>query len=62
VVDAIITASKVVRLERKYFQPKGIIWEKIAKGQLDGMPLLYELQRVLNKKNSLEEKSNCTQM
>jgi hypothetical protein len=40
----------VVRLERKYFQPKGITWEKIAKGKLEDMPFLYELQRVLNKK------------
>ena len=43
VVDAIITPSKVVRIKRKYSQPKGIIWEKLTKQQLNNMTTLHEL-------------------
>ena len=47
-VDGGITPSRVVRVERKYSQPKGIIWEKITKQELEGMPILREFKRILN--------------
>jgi len=46
VVDAIITPNKVVRVERKYPQPRGIIWEKLSKDDLTAMPILNELKRI----------------
>jgi 5-formyltetrahydrofolate cyclo-ligase len=45
VVDVVITPSKVVRVERKYIQPKGIIWEKLTKHQLKNIPMLQELKK-----------------
>jgi len=50
VVDAIFTPSKVIRVERRYPQPKGIIWEKLTEHQLEDMPILHELKRILNLK------------
>ena len=47
VVDAIITPSKVVRIERKYSQPKGIIWEKLTKQQLNNIKSLQELKSII---------------
>lgn len=52
VVDAVITPSKVVRVERKYTQPKGIIWEKLTKHELKDMLILLELKKILNSKSS----------
>ncbi len=46
VVDAVITPSKVVKMERKYPQPRGVIWDKITKQKLDDMPILQELKRI----------------
>jgi len=48
VMDAIVTPSKVVRVERKHPQPKGIIWKKVTKHELEDMPILHELKRMLN--------------
>jgi len=45
-VDAIITPTKVVRVERRGTQPKGIIWEKIGPQHLTRMPILLELRRM----------------
>jgi len=49
VVDAIITPSKIVRLERKYPQPRGIIWERLSKDDLTAMPILNELRDIIHK-------------
>ena len=49
VVDAIITPTKVVRVERKHSHPKGIIWEKITKRQMKSIPILQELKIFLIK-------------
>ncbi len=48
VVDAIFTPKKIVRVERKYSQPKGIIWENLTEQQLREMPILHELKKILN--------------
>ena len=50
VVDAIITPSKVVGMERKYPQPRGIIWEKLSEHELEAMPILKELKRIMSSK------------
>ncbi|MCP8310872.1 MAG: 5-formyltetrahydrofolate cyclo-ligase [Candidatus Methylarchaceae archaeon HK01M] len=47
-VDVIITPSKVLRVERKYSQPRGIFWEKLTKHQLEDMHILLELRKILN--------------
>jgi len=54
-VDAIITPTRVIRVERKDPQPKGIFWEKISPNQLRDMPLLLELKGILENK----KKSHC---
>ncbi len=51
IVDAIITPTRVARIERKYSQPKGIIWEKITKHQMKDIPTLKELKTFLIKEN-----------
>jgi len=45
VVDAIITPTKVIRLERRYPQPKGIMWEKLTKHHYENMPILQDLKK-----------------
>ena len=49
VVDAIITPTKVARVERELSQPKGIIWEKITERQMKDIPTLQELKIFLIK-------------
>ena len=44
-VDAIFTPDKKVKVERKYCQPTGIIWEKLTKNQLEDIPILHELKK-----------------
>jgi 5-formyltetrahydrofolate cyclo-ligase len=44
-VDAIFTPTTVIRVNRTRPQPKGIIWEKLKKHQLNTMPVLRELKR-----------------
>lgn len=44
-VDAITTPTKVIRVERKHTQPKGIMWERLTPHQFEAMPLLQELRR-----------------
>lgn len=45
-VDAIITPTRVVRVERSLRRPEGIFWEKIAPKQLREIPILRELKAV----------------
>jgi len=43
-LDAIFTPTQIIRVDRKNPQPKGIIWDKISKTQIETMPLLQELK------------------
>lgn len=52
IVDAIVTPSRVVRVERKYPQPKGILWEKLNVRELEVMPVLKELKTALSSRAS----------
>jgi 5-formyltetrahydrofolate cyclo-ligase len=45
IVDAIFTPTQVIKIKRKHTQPKGIIWDKISKHQIETMPLLQELMK-----------------
>ena len=53
VVDAIITPNKIVRVERKYPQPRGIIWEKLSKDDFTAMPILNELKDIIHRDPTL---------
>lgn len=44
IVDFIITPTQVLRVDRKYRQPKGIIWSKLKPEDIDRMPILLELK------------------
>lgn len=46
VVDAIITPTRVIRIDRRKLRPKGIIWELINSDRLGSMPLLLELKKI----------------
>ena len=50
VVNAIFTPERSVVVEKKYSQPRGIIWEKLTEHQLREMPILQELRRTLNER------------
>jgi len=50
VVEALFAPSKVIRIERNYSQPRGIIWEKLTEHQISGMPILHELRKIQNRR------------
>jgi len=52
-VDAIITPTKVIRIQRRNQQPTGIFWEKISPNQLEDMPILLELRKIAKGRTSL---------
>jgi len=54
-VDVIITPTRVLRLNRKYRQPKGIIWSKLKPEDIERMPVLSKLKN-LSKEISKELK------
>jgi 5-formyltetrahydrofolate cyclo-ligase len=58
VVDTIITPTKVIRVDRKYPQPKGMIWEKISKHELENTPILNELKNLKTKEPTKTEKTH----
>lgn len=43
VVDAIVTPSRILRVERTHSRPGGIIWEKLSDEMIREMPVLSEL-------------------
>ena len=47
VIDSIFTPRRILRIKRKYPQPKGIFWERLTDSQMRGMPILLELRRAL---------------
>jgi len=48
-VDAIITPTRVIRIERRNPQPGGIFWEKLAPNELQNMPILLELKKMVRR-------------
>lgn len=44
IVDAIFTPTQAIRVKRKNEQPKGILWNKLSKYQIETIPLLQELK------------------
>jgi len=46
-VDCIITPTKIVKVKRRYKQPKGILWEKITEDHLRDIPVLLELTKIM---------------
>ncbi|MCD6465982.1 5-formyltetrahydrofolate cyclo-ligase [Candidatus Bathyarchaeota archaeon] len=49
VVDVIATPSKLLRVERKYPQPEGVMWEKLGRRRLKEIPVLRELKALTAK-------------
>jgi len=47
VVDLVSTPKRVLRIERKYPQPRGILWDELKNHRLREMPLLMELKKIL---------------
>jgi len=47
IVDCISTPRRILRIERKYPQPTGILWNRLTDSQLDKMPVLFELKKIL---------------
>lgn len=43
-VDAIVTPSRVIRIENPLPRPRGIIWEKLTERYLEEIPILRELK------------------
>ena len=43
-VDAIITPTTVIRVDRLSSQPKGIMWERLTQHQLETISILQELR------------------
>jgi len=44
VVDAIITPSRVIRVENVHSRPIGVLWEKVSEDMIRAMPILSELR------------------
>ena len=47
VIDFIFTPRRILRIRRKYPQPKGILWERLTDRQICEMPVLLELRKIL---------------
>jgi len=45
-VDAIITPTKIIRVERVNERPKGIIWDKISAERIKDIPILAYLRKI----------------
>lgn len=45
-VDAIITPTKIIRVERVNERPKGIIWDKISVERIKDIPILAYLRKI----------------
>lgn len=46
IVDIIVTPTRVIKVEKKYGKPKGIIWEKVPRKMIDEIPPLRELMNM----------------
>lgn len=44
IVDLIVTPTRVIKIDRKYKKPVGIVWEKLRKDMLKDIPPLRELK------------------
>ena len=47
-VDLISTPRRIIRIKRKYPQPKGIFWSELSDRHMHEMPILLELKRILH--------------
>ncbi len=47
IVDIIVTPSRLMRINRRFQQPKGLIWRLVTSEHLSEMPILSELKRLL---------------
>ena len=52
VVDLIFTPRRILRVERKYPQPEGILWDRLSDHQMLEMPILLELRKILKREGS----------
>lgn len=52
VVDAIITPTKVIRINGTGGRPRGIFWEKLSIERIKEMPILMELKTAIFQKDS----------
>jgi len=46
-VDFVSTPTKTIRMERRHLQPEGIIWERITEKEMEHMPILQDLKKIV---------------
>jgi len=47
-VDLISTPRRIIRVKRKYPQPRGIFWSELSDRRIREMPILLELKRIMH--------------
>lgn len=53
-LDIIITPTKIIKVTNRPLRPKGIMWDKMTDKKIDEIPILHELKKNINAKNSCD--------